>query len=151
MGRCVRPWPFGGKATNCATCSRTIGRKVSPPVALTARRPSGLTGSAGSIFGCRSKLLSDRKFAIDDAFLPAALTASPITDEEFVAFCNEVPGLFFKMTAIWGNPISDVAGNAQLDFCPSSNFAPNVELSADLSDALAHAPQPPVPIASRVQ
>src|SRR5258708_23653306 len=78
MGRCVRPWPFGGKATNCATCSRTIGRKVSPPVALTARRPSGLTASAGSIFGCRSKLLSDRKFAIDDAFLPAALTASPL-------------------------------------------------------------------------
>ena len=36
---------------------------------------------------------------IDDAFLPATLTAPPMTDEEFAAFCAEHPDLFFEMTA----------------------------------------------------
>jgi len=36
---------------------------------------------------------------IDDAFLPATLTAHPMTDEEFAAFCAEHPDLFFEMTA----------------------------------------------------
>jgi len=36
---------------------------------------------------------------IDDAFLPATLTARPMTDEEFAAFCAEHPDLFFEMTA----------------------------------------------------
>jgi Uma2 family endonuclease len=38
-------------------------------------------------------------FVIDDAFLPATLTAPPMTDEEFAAFCAEHPDLFFEMTA----------------------------------------------------
>ena len=37
--------------------------------------------------------------AIDDAFLPATLSAPPMTDEEFAAFCAEHPDLFFEMTA----------------------------------------------------
>src|SRR5450432_1654744 len=36
---------------------------------------------------------------IDGAFLPATLTAPPMTDEEFAAFCAEHPDLFFEMTA----------------------------------------------------
>ena len=38
-------------------------------------------------------------FTIDEAFLPATLTARPMTDEEFAAFCAEHPDLFFEMTA----------------------------------------------------
>ena len=38
------------------------------------------------------------KFAIDDAFLPATLTAHPMPDEEFTAFCAEHPDLNFEMT-----------------------------------------------------
>jgi Uma2 family endonuclease len=38
-------------------------------------------------------------FVIDDAFLPATLTAQPMTDEEFAGFCAEHPDLFFEMTA----------------------------------------------------
>ena len=38
-------------------------------------------------------------FMIDDAHLPAILTAHPMSDEEFAAFCGEHPDLFFEMTA----------------------------------------------------
>jgi hypothetical protein len=38
-------------------------------------------------------------FVIQDANLPATLTAQPMTDEEFVAFCAEHPDLNFEMTA----------------------------------------------------
>jgi Uma2 family endonuclease len=38
-------------------------------------------------------------FVIDDAFLPATLTAHPMTDDQFAAFCAEHPDLFFEMTA----------------------------------------------------
>jgi Uma2 family endonuclease len=38
-------------------------------------------------------------FVIDDAFLPATLTAHPMTDAEFAEFCAEHPDLFFEMTA----------------------------------------------------
>lgn len=38
-------------------------------------------------------------FVIDDAFLPATLTAHPMTDDKFVEFCAEHPDLFFEMTA----------------------------------------------------
>lgn len=38
-------------------------------------------------------------FLIDEAFLPATLTAQPMTDEEFAEFCGEHPDLFFEMTA----------------------------------------------------
>lgn len=38
-------------------------------------------------------------FVIDDAFLPATLTAPPMTDEEFARFCAKHPDLFFEMTA----------------------------------------------------
>jgi Uma2 family endonuclease len=36
---------------------------------------------------------------IDEAFLPATLTASPMTDEEFVGFCAKYPDFNFEMTA----------------------------------------------------
>ena len=38
-------------------------------------------------------------FVIDDAFLPATLTAHPMTDDEFASFCAEHPDLFFEMSA----------------------------------------------------
>jgi Uma2 family endonuclease len=38
-------------------------------------------------------------FTIDEAFLPATLTAPPMNDEQFAAFCAEHPDLFFEMTA----------------------------------------------------
>jgi len=38
-------------------------------------------------------------YLIDEAFLPATLTASPMTDSEFADFCAEHPDLFFEMTA----------------------------------------------------
>ncbi|MBM3735773.1 MAG: Uma2 family endonuclease [Acidobacteria bacterium] len=38
-------------------------------------------------------------FSIDDSLLPATLTAGPMTDEEFAAFCSEHPDLNFEMTA----------------------------------------------------
>jgi Uma2 family endonuclease len=38
-------------------------------------------------------------FVIDDTFLPATLTARPMTDDEFASFCAEHPKLFFAMTA----------------------------------------------------
>jgi len=34
-------------------------------------------------------------FAIDKAFLSATLSARPMSDEEFAAFCAEHPDLFF--------------------------------------------------------
>jgi Uma2 family endonuclease len=38
-------------------------------------------------------------FTIDEAFLPAVLTAHPMSDEEFAEFCSDHPDLFFEMTA----------------------------------------------------
>ncbi|MFN7923325.1 MAG: Uma2 family endonuclease [Bryobacteraceae bacterium] len=38
-------------------------------------------------------------FQIDDAHLPAVLTASPMTDEEFVALCAEHPDLSLEVSA----------------------------------------------------
>ncbi len=38
-------------------------------------------------------------FTIDEAFLPATLTAPPMTDEQFAEFCAEHPDLFFEVTA----------------------------------------------------
>jgi Uma2 family endonuclease len=38
-------------------------------------------------------------FLIDDANLPATLTAQPMTDDEFSAFCADHPDLNFEMTA----------------------------------------------------
>jgi Uma2 family endonuclease len=38
-------------------------------------------------------------FLINDAFLPATLTAQPMTDAEFAAFCAEHPDLNFEMSA----------------------------------------------------
>jgi hypothetical protein len=37
--------------------------------------------------------------ALDDAFLPATLTAPPMTDDEFAEFCGEHPDLWFEVTA----------------------------------------------------
>jgi Uma2 family endonuclease len=38
-------------------------------------------------------------FTIDESFLPATLTARPMTDQQFADFCSEHPDLFFEMTA----------------------------------------------------
>jgi Uma2 family endonuclease len=38
-------------------------------------------------------------FAIDDALLPAVLTAGPMSDTEFTRLCEEHPDLHFEMTA----------------------------------------------------
>jgi Uma2 family endonuclease len=38
-------------------------------------------------------------FTIDEAFLPAILTAPPMTDEQFAKFCSEHPDLFFETSA----------------------------------------------------
>ena len=38
-------------------------------------------------------------FSIDEAFLPAVLTAPPMTDEEFAELCAEHPDLNFEVTA----------------------------------------------------
>ena len=38
-------------------------------------------------------------FTIDEAFLPAILTAPPMNDQQFADFCAEHPDLFFEMTA----------------------------------------------------
>jgi hypothetical protein len=35
-------------------------------------------------------------FMIDEAFLPATLTAPPMTDQQFAEFCSEHPDLFFE-------------------------------------------------------
>jgi Uma2 family endonuclease len=39
------------------------------------------------------------QLTIDDAYLPATLTASPMTDEEFAAFCAQYPDHLVEMTA----------------------------------------------------
>ena len=38
-------------------------------------------------------------FLIDTDFLPATLTAHPMSDDEFAAFCSEHPDLSFEMSA----------------------------------------------------
>ena len=38
-------------------------------------------------------------FVIDETYLPATLTARPMTDEQFAKLCGEHPDLFFEMTA----------------------------------------------------
>src|SRR4051812_7429838 len=38
-------------------------------------------------------------FTIDNAFLPATLSAPPMTDQQFAEFCSEHPDLFFETTA----------------------------------------------------
>jgi Uma2 family endonuclease len=38
-------------------------------------------------------------FLIDPAYLPATLTAPPMTDEEFAELCSEHPDLEFEMNA----------------------------------------------------
>jgi len=37
-------------------------------------------------------------FTIDEAFLPAILTAPPMTDDQFAELCSEHPDLFFEMS-----------------------------------------------------
>ena len=39
------------------------------------------------------------QIAIDEAYLPATLTASPMTDEQFARFCSEYPNHFVEMSA----------------------------------------------------
>ena len=39
------------------------------------------------------------QFAIDECYLPATVTAAPMTDEEFTEFCSAYPDYFIEMTA----------------------------------------------------
>ncbi len=39
------------------------------------------------------------QFAIDECYLPATVTAAPMTDEEFAEFCSAYPDYFIEMTA----------------------------------------------------
>lgn len=39
------------------------------------------------------------QIAIDEAYLPATLTASPMTDEDFANFCSEYPDHLLEMSA----------------------------------------------------
>src|SRR5580700_993987 len=60
-------------------------------------------------------------FMIDDAFLPATLTAPPMTDKEFAGFCAEHPDLFFEMTAegeiVVMPPNFSLTGAQNLEIC----------------------------------
>ena len=60
-------------------------------------------------------------FTIDEAFLPATLTAHPMTDAEFAEFCAEHPGLFFEMTAegeiVVMPPNFSLTGARNLEIC----------------------------------
>lgn len=38
-------------------------------------------------------------FVIDNEYLPATLTAQPMSDEAFIEFCSEHPDLNFEMSA----------------------------------------------------
>src|SRR6266404_4525600 len=54
---------------------------------------------------------------IDDVYLPATLTAPPMTDEEFVEFCGQFPDYFIEMSAegeILIMPPSDFLTSAQI-------------------------------------
>lgn len=54
---------------------------------------------------------------IDDVYLPATLTAPPMTDEEFVEFCAQFPDYFLEMSAegeILIMPPSDYLTSAQI-------------------------------------
>jgi Uma2 family endonuclease len=39
------------------------------------------------------------QLTIDETFLPATLTAGPMSDEQFVEFCDQYPDYFIEMTA----------------------------------------------------
>jgi Uma2 family endonuclease len=60
-------------------------------------------------------------FTIDEAFLPATLTAHPMTDAEFAEFCAEHPDLFFEMTAegeiVVMPPNFSLTGARNLEIC----------------------------------
>lgn len=47
----------------------------------------------------RAGLPSNMPFVIDEAYLPATLTAPPMTDEDFVEFCAKYPEYFIETTA----------------------------------------------------
>jgi len=57
---------------------------------------------------------------IDDSFLPATLSAPPMTDDEFAAFCAEHPDLMFEMTAegelLVMAPTSPMTGDRNAEF-----------------------------------
>ena len=60
-------------------------------------------------------------FMIDEAFLPATLTARPMTDRQFADFCAEHPDLFFEMTAegeiVVMPPNFSLTGAQNLEIC----------------------------------
>jgi len=64
-------------------------------------------------------------FLINDANLPATLTAQPMTDEEFTAFCSEHPDLNFEMTA--EGELIVMAPNHSYTSASNSNLASQLE------------------------
>ncbi len=50
-------------------------------------------------------------FTIDEAFMPATLTAPPMTYQQFADFCAEHPDLFFETTAAGEMIVSNFALN----------------------------------------
>jgi Uma2 family endonuclease len=63
---------------------------------------------------------------VNEAFLPATLTAPAMTDGEFADFCAEHPGLFFEMTAEGDLIVMPPTG--------SRSSARNMELSRQLGN-----------------
>ena len=61
------------------------------------------------------------RFMIDEALLPATLTAPPMTDEQFADFCAEHPDLFFEMSAdgeiLVTPPNFSLTGARNLEIC----------------------------------
>ena len=57
----------------------------------------------GILAGCLDRLRYEyalhHPFTIKVAFLPATLTAHPMTDQQFADFCSEHPDQFFEMSA----------------------------------------------------
>src|SRR5450432_2024865 len=80
-------WPCGRRRPGLQ--ARSVGKR---PLTVSYHERKG--GSRGF-----SSYNLQMAFLIDEAFLPATLTAHPMTDEEFAEFCGEHPDLFFEMTS----------------------------------------------------
>ncbi len=62
------------------------------------------------------------EFILDEAFLPAILTAPPMTDEQFAQFCSDHPDLFFEMSA--EGELIVMPPQLHTEFRPSSGDSP---------------------------
>lgn len=67
---------------------------------------------------------------IDEAFLPATLSAPPMTDEEFVEFCAQYPDYFIEVSAE-----GDIVIMSPSDFLTSAQITKIVQQLANWSDS----------------